>query len=149
MTGHYPRLEVDYPHPILLVLGLLIVFVQKRPNKIQCGGFSATPFAMHAYDVSVGHVELQDDLEQPLRKRFEAEAVISPRIRFRYVIIWRQPIDMCHRKTLLIIPKMGIIIPNMGTIMTKELGLAGALFSDVQQRVLALIFGHPERSFYT
>jgi len=31
----------------------------------------------------------------------------------------------------------------------KELSLAGALFSDVQQRVLALIFGHPERSFYT
>jgi len=33
--------------------------------------------------------------------------------------------------------------------MMKELSLAGALFSDVQQRVLALIFGHPERSFYT
>ena len=44
---------------------------------------------------------------------------------------------------------MGIIMPNMGTTMTKELSLAGALFSDVQQRVLALIFGHPERSFYT
>ena len=28
-------------------------------------------------------------------------------------------------------------------------GLAGALFSGVQQRLLALIFGHPERSFYT
>jgi predicted nucleotidyltransferase len=27
-------------------------------------------------------------------------------------------------------------------------GLASALFSNVQQRVLALIFGHPERSFY-
>jgi predicted nucleotidyltransferase len=27
--------------------------------------------------------------------------------------------------------------------------LAGALFSGVQQRLLALIFGHPERSFYT
>src|SRR2546423_2959892 len=28
------------------------------------------------------------------------------------------------------------------------IGLADALFSKVQQRVLALIFGHPERSFY-
>ena len=27
--------------------------------------------------------------------------------------------------------------------------LSNALFSKVQQRVLALIFGHPERSFYT
>ena len=30
-----------------------------------------------------------------------------------------------------------------------EMGLSGALFSNVQQRVLALIFAHPERSFYT
>lgn len=32
---------------------------------------------------------------------------------------------------------------------TSATGLSGALFSKVQQRVLALIFGHPERSFYT
>jgi predicted nucleotidyltransferase len=31
----------------------------------------------------------------------------------------------------------------------KEIGIAGALFSHVQGRVLALIFGHPDRSFYT
>ena len=31
----------------------------------------------------------------------------------------------------------------------RAVGLSGALFSTVQQRVLALIFGHPERSFYT
>src|SRR5262249_49507968 len=49
----------------------------------------------------------------------------------------------------LTIPNLGVIVPNMGVQMTKELSLAGALFSDVQQRVLALIFGHPERSFYT
>jgi predicted nucleotidyltransferase/predicted transcriptional regulator with HTH domain len=30
----------------------------------------------------------------------------------------------------------------------KETSLSSALFSNVQQRVLALIFGHPERSFY-
>lgn len=35
---------------------------------------------------------------------------------------------------------MGMISPN---------GLSNALFSKVQQRVLGLIFGHPERSFYT
>jgi predicted nucleotidyltransferase len=31
----------------------------------------------------------------------------------------------------------------------KETGIASALFSNVQGRVLALIFGHPDRSFYT
>jgi predicted nucleotidyltransferase len=31
----------------------------------------------------------------------------------------------------------------------KQASLSNALFSNVQQRVLALIFGHPERSFYT
>jgi len=35
----------------------------------------------------------------------------------------------------------------MGTMET--VSLSNALFSKVQQRVLALIFGHPERSFYT
>jgi predicted nucleotidyltransferase len=33
--------------------------------------------------------------------------------------------------------------------MPHTLSLSNALFSKVQQRVLALIFGHPERSFYT
>lgn len=32
--------------------------------------------------------------------------------------------------------------------MKKATNLSDALFSNVQQRVLALIFGHPERSFY-
>src|SRR5580704_3857108 len=36
----------------------------------------------------------------------------------------------------------------MGMIPHK-LSLSNALFSKVQQRVLALIFGRPERSFYT
>jgi predicted nucleotidyltransferase len=31
----------------------------------------------------------------------------------------------------------------------KNHGMSDALFSKVQQRVLALLFGHPERSFYT
>jgi predicted nucleotidyltransferase len=37
----------------------------------------------------------------------------------------------------------------MGTIGTDAVSLSNALFSKVQQRVLALIFGQPERSFYT
>src|SRR5438034_11045521 len=36
----------------------------------------------------------------------------------------------------------------MGT-KPHTLSLSNALFSKVQQRVLALIFSHPERSFYT
>ena len=47
----------------------------------------------------------------------------------------------------LILPKLGAILPNMGT-MPQAISLSDALFSKVQQRVLALIFGHPERSFY-
>src|SRR5207248_11253871 len=31
----------------------------------------------------------------------------------------------------------------------EAISISNALFSKVQQRVLALIFGHPERSFYT
>ena len=44
-------------------------------------------------------------------------------------------------------PKLGYIIPNMGT--SGQTSLSSALFSNVQQRVLGLIFGQPERSFYT
>ena len=36
----------------------------------------------------------------------------------------------------------------MGMIHKAAVGLSGALFSKVRQRVLALIFGQPERSFY-
>ncbi len=45
-------------------------------------------------------------------------------------------------------PNLGYIIPIMG-MTPKPVGLADALFSKVQQRLLALVFGHPERSFYT
>lgn len=37
----------------------------------------------------------------------------------------------------------------MGTMNAENISLSNALFSKVQQRVLALIFGHPDRSFYT
>ena len=43
---------------------------------------------------------------------------------------------------------MGTEEPNLGTDERGDKGLAGALFSNVQQKVLALIFTHPDRSFY-
>jgi predicted nucleotidyltransferase len=46
----------------------------------------------------------------------------------------------------LIIPKKGINIPKMGIQSTS---LGGALFTKTQQRVLALLFGNPDRSHYT
>jgi predicted nucleotidyltransferase len=45
--------------------------------------------------------------------------------------------------------QFGVYITQIGADMTKPPNLSNALFSNVQQRVLALIFGHPERSFYT
>jgi predicted nucleotidyltransferase len=47
------------------------------------------------------------------------------------------------------LPKLGDIFPKMGNLAMQDLSLSSALFSKVQQRVLALIFGHPDRSFYT
>ncbi len=45
---------------------------------------------------------------------------------------------------------MGIIEPNMGTkTATAPTSIADALFSKVRQRVLAVLFGAPDRSFYT
>ena len=47
---------------------------------------------------------------------------------------------------------MGIIIPNMGNIESSPRpalsGIADALFSTTRQRVLAYLFGQPDRSFY-
>jgi predicted nucleotidyltransferase len=47
---------------------------------------------------------------------------------------------------------MGIKMPKMGTPVRKTsrppAGLASALFGGTQQRVLALLFGQPDRSFY-
>lgn len=48
---------------------------------------------------------------------------------------------------LAIVPKVGMIEPIMGT-QPQYSGLADALFSTTQQRVLGLLFGQPERSFY-
>lgn len=47
-----------------------------------------------------------------------------------------------------IVPKSGMIVPVMGTKdRASSPGLAGALFSPVQQRVLGLLFGQPGRRF--
>jgi predicted nucleotidyltransferase len=40
-----------------------------------------------------------------------------------------------------------MIVPNMGMKARTRSGLADALFSRVQQRVLGLVFGHPERRY--
>jgi predicted nucleotidyltransferase len=48
----------------------------------------------------------------------------------------------------LIIPNLGIIIPNMGTIEKKADGLGSTLFSKTQRQVLGLLFTSPDRSFY-
>jgi predicted nucleotidyltransferase len=50
-------------------------------------------------------------------------------------------------------PNLGIKIPKMGRLTTpfrtkRHGGLADALFSATQLRVLALLFGQPDRSFY-
>ena len=47
---------------------------------------------------------------------------------------------------VLIIPIMGTIIPIMRTIQPS---LSNVLFSKVRQRVLALLYGQPNRSFHT
>jgi predicted nucleotidyltransferase len=49
-------------------------------------------------------------------------------------------------------PNLGEIIPKLGVFTEarpmEKVSLSNALFSGVQRRVLALIFGHPESSFY-
>lgn len=47
------------------------------------------------------------------------------------------------------VPKSGMIVPEMGSVKQEgvEGGLASALFTPVQQRVLGLLFGQPERRF--
>lgn len=44
---------------------------------------------------------------------------------------------------------MGITILNMGTTQPQHIRPADALFTKVQQRVLGILFGQPERSFIT
>jgi len=48
--------------------------------------------------------------------------------------------------SLILIPTSGMIAPRMGTRPAKS--LADALFTKTQQRVLRVLFGQPDRSFY-
>ena len=57
---------------------------------------------------------------------------------------------------LLDMPKLGIVMPNMGMIINsthKESasydGLGSVLFTNTQQRVLACLFGQPDRSYFS
>ena len=50
-------------------------------------------------------------------------------------------IHWLHCMIFLTKPILGIIIPDMGI-------LTNALFTKTQQRVLALLFGQPDRAFY-
>lgn len=47
-----------------------------------------------------------------------------------------------------IIPNMGITSPSAKDQPDRTIGLADALFTKVQQRVLGVLFGNPGRSFY-
>jgi len=68
-------------------------------------------------------------VRRPL-KRWESGSVRYIRVRFPFV------------------PESGMIVPVMGTkTASTSPGLAGALFSPVQQRVLGLLFGQPGRRF--
>ena len=55
---------------------------------------------------------------------------------------------MATMAAVTVVPEMGMIIPEMGTTSSKpRSGLADALFTPVQQRVLGLLFGQPDRRF--
>jgi len=61
------------------------------------------------------------------------------------------PVAIEHPAAPTIVPKLGILMPNMGINHRQSLprgGLADALFSNTRQRVLGLLFGQPSRSFY-
>jgi predicted nucleotidyltransferase len=68
------------------------------------------------------------------------------------------PVQLIETRTGQIdIPNLGTIIPNMGTNRTESselitsrpaAGLADALFTSTQQKVLGLLFGQPGQSFY-
>ncbi len=47
------------------------------------------------------------------------------------------------------VPESGRIVPEMGRVMPRSAtsAVAAALFTPVQQRVLGLLFGQPERRF--
>lgn len=63
-------------------------------------------------------------------------------------VMARQEVALeCDEVRVTALPEMGMIVPEMGTMGQRRAGLAGALFTPVQQRVLGLVFGQPDRRF--
>jgi predicted nucleotidyltransferase len=58
-----------------------------------------------------------------------------------------QSLGFPNRRGGLIVPNLGAIIPIMGTD-EKPTGLGEVLFSKAQRRVLGLLFGNPDRSYF-
>lgn len=55
---------------------------------------------------------------------------------------------MATPAAMTVVPELGMIVPEMGrTLLKPRAGLADALFTPVQQRVLGLLFGQPDRRF--
>ncbi|NCO50497.1 MAG: hypothetical protein GW875_00165 [Deltaproteobacteria bacterium] len=46
-------------------------------------------------------------------------------------------------------PILGYIVPNMGNTDRKTFSISDALFTKTQQQLLRLLFGQPEKSFYS
>jgi predicted nucleotidyltransferase len=53
------------------------------------------------------------------------------------------------RKTCLHYPNLGYIVPNMGNTDRKTFSISDALFTKTQQQLLRILFGQPEKSFYS
>ncbi len=54
----------------------------------------------------------------------------------------------CKNRNRLIIPILGVIVPNMGMKGEDMTGLGEVLFSKTQRQLLGLLFGNPDRSFF-
>ena len=46
-------------------------------------------------------------------------------------------------------PILGYIVPNMGYSNSKTINISDALFTKTQQQILRLLFGQPDKSFYS
>ena len=61
-------------------------------------------------------------------------------------------VPLLRYASLTYIPKLGMIVPILGSKSkqgrSRRRSLADALFTKTQQRVLGVLFGHPDRSFY-
>lgn len=63
------------------------------------------------------------------------------------IVLHFQRLSVSQEQTHLHIPILGIIIPKMGSNVIDAVRIQDALFSGVQQRLLGIIFGQPDRRF--